>query len=77
MSGHRLGDGLTQLTGITGECSGTDPGQGAVVGETEIGEDQRPQLVVEARTGFAVAVEVIETGQQCDVLPREVAQRPR
>src|SRR5699024_7830808 len=72
----RLGDGLAQLTGITGECLGPDLREGVIVRQAEVGEDERPQLVVEPGLREAVAVEIVEAGEHGDVVPSEIAQRP-
>src|SRR5699024_579859 len=76
VSWHCRGDGLAQLTGLAGERLGTDARQGVIVREAEVGEDERPQLVVEPGLSEAVAVEIVEAGEQGDVVPREIAQRP-
>ena len=47
-----------------------------IVRQAEVGEDERPQLVVEPGLSEAVAVEIVEAGEQGDVVPSEIAQRP-
>src|SRR5699024_4278918 len=76
VSRHRLGDGLAQLTGITGERLGADRREGVIVRQAQVGEDERPQLVVEAGPRGAVTVEIVEAGEEGDVVASEIAQWP-
>src|SRR5699024_8450521 len=76
VSRHRLGDGLAQLTGITGERLGADLREGVIVRQAQVGEDERPQLVVESGPRGAVTVEIVEAGEEGDVVASEIAQWP-
>lgn len=76
VAGDRLGDGFAQAPGIVGERVGIRARERAVVGEAEVGEDERPQLVVEAGPGPAFALEIVDAGEEGDILLREVPQRP-
>ena len=47
-----------------------------IVRQTQVGEDERPQLIIESGTGLALPVEVLEAREERDVVLREVPQRP-
>ena len=76
MARDRLADGFAQLARVIGERFGTDLGQRVIVRQAQVSEDERPQLIIEPGTGLAFPIEVIEAGEQRDVVLREEPQRP-
>ena len=72
----RLADGFAQLARVIGERFGTDLGQRVIVRQAQVSEDERPQLIIEPGTGLAFPVEVLDPGEQSDIVLREIPQGP-